>query len=224
MKSGGEDEPRVVPYGIDPRDLDPVTEPPLEDLSDAFVSNVDWAGLELAGIRLTRCYLTDVELLEADWRNVRLTECVLERVDLSSAYLRGLTMDRCELIGCRLTGAQLFDGTLTDVTFEDCRLDFAVWEEVQATGPVSWVGCTLDKASLTRCRLTKAAFSDCRMKDLELADCDLEGADLRGNDLTGINGVPSLYGARIGRDQLADITALAVRDLNLTVEAEAVSW
>lgn len=223
VEIGSGDERRVVAAGIDPRDLDPVTEPPLADLADAFVTNVDWAGLELAGVRLTRCYLTDVDLMEADWRNVRLTECVLDRVDLSSAYLRGLTMDRCELIGCRLTGAQLLDGALRDVTFEDCRLDFAVWESVVASGPVTWVGSSLSKASLTRCRLTSAAFSDCRLTDLELVDCDLEGADLRGNDLTGINGVPSLYGARISRAQLADIAALAVRDLNLAVQEDAVS-
>ncbi|GAB7049693.1 pentapeptide repeat-containing protein [Catenuloplanes indicus] len=214
----------VVAPGIDPRDLDPVSEPPLEDLTDAFVANADWAGLELAGIRLTRCYLTDVELLEADWRNVRLSQCVLDRVDLSSAYLRGLTIDRCELIGCRLTGAQLFDATLRDVTFEDCRLDFAVWEAVTANGPVAWVGSNLSKASLTRCRLTTATFTDCRLTDLELADCDLEGADLRGNDLSRINGVPSLYGARIAGAQLADIAQLAVRDLNLQVGDDDLSY
>ncbi|MDR7280396.1 pentapeptide repeat-containing protein [Catenuloplanes atrovinosus] len=220
MESREGEELDILPPGLDLHDLDRVTEPPSADLTDAHVSAADWAGLELAGVRLTRCYLTDVELLEADWRNVRLTECVLDRVDLSSAYLRGLTIERCELIGCRLTGAQLFDATLRDVTFEDCRLDFAVWEAVVAKGPVTWVGSNLSKASLTRCRLTTATFTDCRLTDLELADCDLEGADLRGNDLSRINGVPSLYGARISRVQLADIAQLAVRDLSLDVEDE----
>ena len=42
---------------LDPRDLDPVSEPPDDDdLVEADVDGAGWAGLELSGVRIARTY------------------------------------------------------------------------------------------------------------------------------------------------------------------------
>ena len=77
---------------------------------------------------------------------------------------------------------------------------------------------TLAEASLTACLWDKAVFADCRLSGVELTRCDLRGTDLRENRLNDIRGIASLRGVTIGADQLADLTAAVVNDLDLRVE------
>ena len=84
---------------LDPRDLDPVSEPPDDDdLVEADVDGAGWAGLELSGVRIASSRFTGVDLTGAGWRNVRLYGCRFERVDLSGARLSGLTVERCAFV------------------------------------------------------------------------------------------------------------------------------
>lgn len=208
---------RILTPDLDPRDLDPIAEPPDEDLTEAMVDGEAWPGLHLIGARISRCHLLGVDLREAAWRNVTLYGCRLERVDLSNARLTGVTVERCEFRGCRMTGVQLSECTLKNVTFDDCRLDYANLEKVSTRGPAAWVGCVLTDATLTACGLGSAAFDDCRTADVRLTDCDLRGADLRGAGLSGLTGLASLVGATIDAGQMLDLATLAARDLGLTV-------
>lgn len=118
-----------------------------------------------------------------------------------------------------MSGLQLNDSTLKNVLFEDCRLDYATLGAVRTSGPVGWTGCTLDHAVLTGCRLPTVAFAQCTLGTLELQDCDLRGADLRGNDLGRVPGLLSLRGVRMTDDQVAELAAVTVRELEIEVTA-----
>jgi uncharacterized protein YjbI with pentapeptide repeats len=208
---------RIPAPDLDPRDLDPVTDPPDDDLVEAKVDGASWHGLRLGGGRVSQSHLVAVDLSDAAWRNVSLYGCRLERVDLSNARLAGLRIERCAFVGCRMTGVQLVDATLKNVIFEDCRLDYANVTDSRATGPTAWIRCLLAHAVLTNCRLPATAFSECQLGDVELVDCDLRGSDLRGNDLSGVAGLASLRGAVIEPTQLTDLAVIAAKDLGLDV-------
>jgi len=210
------DQQLVVP-DLDPRDLDSHVEAPRDDLLEAAVESVNWSNVSLDGIRIRLSSFKDVTLGESAWSGVRLSGCRLERVDLSGARLSGLTIERCEFIDCRLTGLHLSDTTLTNVIFERCGLDYAILDEVRATGPVAWVDCNLNEASFTTCQLGMATLIDNSLRRLELTSCDLRGADLRQNDIRELVGLTSLGGARLSIDQLPALADLAVRDLGIEV-------
>jgi uncharacterized protein YjbI with pentapeptide repeats len=210
-------ELRILTPDIDPRDLDPVVEPPDYGLTDALAENADWRGLDLADIRLVRSRLVGVDLSDSTWRGVTVNGCELERVDLSSARLENVTFERCRFTGCRLTGVHLTDATLKNVIFDDCRLDYATLHSTRTTGPAGWRRCNLTNAALVACRLPAVAITGCRLTGLELDDCDLRGADLRGNELTDLHGLISLRGAILDRGQLPDLATIAAQDLALDV-------
>lgn len=210
-------ELRILTPALDPCDLETVVDAPDSDLRDGRVEGQAWAGLQLAGIRMSHCEIESVDLSEARWRNVTLYACRLRQVNLSGARLSALAIERCEFVACRMTGAQLTESTLKNVIFEDCRMDYAVFEAVRTTGPVGLVGSNLANAVLTNCELTTATILGCRLTDLELNGCNLRGADLRGNDLSQIHGLLSLRGAAIDEAQLVDVAAIAATDLGFKV-------
>jgi uncharacterized protein YjbI with pentapeptide repeats len=210
---------RIAVPGLDPDDLEPVTEAPDDDLTEALVEGVTWPGLELAGARFSRCRLVGAELPDGDWRRGALSGCRFERVDLSGSRFDGTAIERCEFVGCRLTGVALIDVTLKDVVFEDCRFDYANLNRVRTAGPTVWTGGTFGRAVLTGCRLGGASLSGCRLDEVELAGCDLRGTDLRGTELSGVTGLMSLAGAVLDESQLPDLAVIAVRELDVTIRA-----
>ncbi len=212
-------EARILLPDLDPADLDEVTGEPDGELVEALVEGASWTGLQLSGDRMSQSRLVGVDLSDAVWRNVVVYGCRFERVDFSSARLLGVTLERCEFAGCRMTGVNLAKGTLKNVVFEDCRLDYATLTETRTTGPVGLANCNLTNAALTRCEFTKAVLAGCRLTELELDTCDLHGADLRGNELSGILGLFSLRGATIGDDQLPSLAMIAARELELDVRS-----
>jgi len=209
---------RVVIPDVDPADLDPVTEPPDDDLVDVRADGAVWPELELRGARFWGSLFTGVDLSGVVWRNGGLANCRLERVDLSGARFTGTTIERCELVGCRLTGVAFGDVSLKNVVFEDCRFDYANLNEVRVSGPTVFSGGTFGRAVLTACRLGGAVFTGCRFEETELHDCDLRGTNLTGTDLSGLTGLTSLTGAVLDPDQLVDLATIAVRDLGITVK------
>lgn len=210
-------ELRILTPGLDRRDLDPIEEPPVDDMTEALVEGACWRGNELDAAQVRQSYLIGVDLGDAAWRAVTVQGCRFERVDLSGARLDGLTLDRCEFIGCRMTGLQLINSTIRNVIVEDCRLDYASLVRVRATGAVAITGCSLDRARLDGCTLPGAAVTNCPMAAIELVDCVLRDADLRGSDLSTLSGLASLRGAVIGAEQLAPLAEILVRELSLRV-------
>jgi uncharacterized protein YjbI with pentapeptide repeats len=208
---------KVLTPGYDPDDLDPVTEPPDDDLDEALVDGAVWPDLELRGARFCLSRLVGVEMTEADWRRGGLSGCRLERVDLTGSRLVGLALDRCEFVECRLGGVIFDDVTLKNVVFEDCQFDYSGLTKVRVAGPTVFTGSRFFKSTLTGCELRGAVFAGCRLELAGFVRCDLRDADLRGNDLSGLSGLTSLAGAIIDESQLPDLAQIAARELGVSV-------
>jgi uncharacterized protein YjbI with pentapeptide repeats len=143
---------------------------------------------------------------------------VFERVDLSSARWTEVRIERARFTGCRLSGLAWSEGSLGNVLFEDCRLDYASFRQVDVVGPVAFVNCTLTEASVVGGRWRSVAMDSCRLGGIEFDGCDLRGADLRGNPLDGVRGVGSLRGVTIAAEQVEQLAAALVVDLGITVD------
>src|SRR5262245_9641584 len=198
----------VLTPDLDPRDLEPVDQPPTgEGLLDCLVDGATWPGVELAGIECRLSQFTRVDLARSTWHECTVYGCRFDRVDLSSARLPGTAIERCEFVGCRLTGVQLSACSLKNVTFEDCRIDYANLTQVRGTGAVAVTGGTLDNSHLAHCSLPGAVITNCELGRLEFDRCDLTGADLRHCDLSQIMGIASLRGAVVTSEQVGDLAA-----------------
>jgi uncharacterized protein YjbI with pentapeptide repeats len=125
--------------------------------------------------------LVDVVVADADWAGVRGL---------------GTSLHRVELRRCRLTGTELGEATLSDVTFDECRLDVTGLRHAR-----------LERVAFRDCRMTECDFHGAALTDVLFERCDLRGAnvagariqrvELRGCDLIGLHGGEALRGARL---------------------------
>lgn len=207
----------VLLPGLEEEYLEPVTGVPDDELYEAAVDGGDWPDHRLAGGCVEGSRLTGVAARGSDWARVRLVRSVLDQCDFSTGTWTAATLDRVHVRGCRLTGLSLRDATLTNVVFEECRLDYAGFTGVSGAG-VAFVDCVLTEAVLSGCSLPGLVLEGCTLDGLVLEDCDLSGADLRGSRLAAVHGLASLRGARVDHAQLADVAQVAARELALAVD------
>jgi uncharacterized protein YjbI with pentapeptide repeats len=133
-------------------------------------------------------------LAGARLHDVHLHDCEATGADLANVELRGGALTRLTLRHCRLTGAQLLETSIRDVTFADCRLDFAVL-----------AGARLDRVVLRGCDLREASLEQAQLRDVRLEGCDLSRAmlgqarlqrvELHGCRLDGLRSIADLRGA-----------------------------
>lgn len=126
--------------------------------------------------------LVDVTVEGADWANSR--------------PVRGMAARRVALRSCRFTGSDLAEAKLSDVMFEDCRLDlvnlrFAVLERV------IFRDCRMEECDLYEASLKDILFERCQLREATLSSATLLRVELRGCDLDGLVGVESLRGSRM---------------------------
>lgn len=136
-------------------------------------------GGSITGVRAQRTRLEDL-LVDS----VTFTDC-----DLSHLRWTGGRVSRAVFTGCKLTGAAFEDSTWDNVVMEKCRLDFATFTRVRATGPVVFSKCSLVEAEFTSVDLTDAVLDDCDLTKTEFSGGQYRGLDLRGNDLSKLRGV-----------------------------------
>ena len=126
--------------------------------------------------------LIDVTVAGADWANSR--------------PVRGLEARRAELRGCRFTGAELAGARVTDVAFDDCRLDL-VNLRFAALERVVFRDCDMSECDLYEASLKDVLFERCRLREATFSSATLKRVELRGCDLAGLLGVEALRGARM---------------------------
>jgi uncharacterized protein YjbI with pentapeptide repeats len=146
----------------------------------------------LAGAHLHDVHLHDAEIVGADLANVDLRRGHLSRLVVRNA---------------RLTGAQLVEATLQDVTFVDCRLDFAVLAAAR-----------LDRVVLDGCDLTESSLEQAQLRDVRLTSCDLTRASVGQSQHTRVE----LHGCRLaGLRSIADLRGAALPYPDLVHQAPA---
>lgn len=143
-------------------------------------------------------------------RHVRMEQCDWSNTTAESASWTTTFAD-----GCKLTGTKLNRARLKDVTFRECRADFAQFQQAK-----------LERVSFENCNLKHAFFNDATMPDTVFAGCDLseadfsnatmKGCDLRRARINDIRIAPEqLKGVIVTPDQalyLAGLLGLVIRD------------
>lgn len=206
---------RVLLPSVEDAELTEMTSADPAGLRYRKVGRADWSRLNVVGASVTGSRFSGTTLRESRWEESTITGVLFEQADLSSARWEEVKVERTAFLGCQLSGFSLTGAGLGNVIFENCRLDYATFHGVRATGPVAFVNCTLTEASLSNCRLNDVVFDQCRLAGTEFDSCDLRGADLRGNPLDSIRGIASLRGVKVTADQLTDLARALPADLEL---------
>lgn len=178
-----------------------------EDLEDCVFLGESLPVLEDA-LDVRSCRFEKCDLRAADGCRISFVDCVLDHCDLSGVVLEKCTLQRVRLVGCRLTGARFSEGTLMNVAFEDCQMDY----------------CAVDKekvqhVEIKRCTVKESMWIECRWSDLVLRDCTLDGSEfartsMKGLDLSGCRfshlrvDVQALRGVRVNREQAMTLSLL----------------
>lgn len=123
-------------------------------------------------------------------------DAVASDLDLANRKARGIALVRVELRRCRLTGSELAEASLTDVTFEDCRLDLAGLRMARLERVV-FRNCRMADCDLYGATLTDVLFDGCELREATLSKATVERVELSGCDLGGLRGVEALRGARM---------------------------
>jgi uncharacterized protein YjbI with pentapeptide repeats len=191
---------KIVLPGEEPDDLDPCEGIPRDgtSITEQLVSGELWARAHLTDVKMSRSWIVSA--------------------DLGSSVLDAVTFERCVFKGCTLIGSRWDRVILKDVIFENCRFDYANLNDVKATGPVAFVGCSMTEMTVIGGQLSTVTLDNCRLTGLTIERCDLRGADLRGNDLSGLAAATPLRGVTLSESQLPSLTGLLTSELSIKVE------
>ncbi|MFD9570330.1 pentapeptide repeat-containing protein [Streptomyces sp. NPDC059982] len=186
-------------------------------VQDFAYGEADLRSLDLADAQLITGRITGVRSKRVEFEGLNLHGVEISGSDLGSARWSESKLTRVTIRDTKLMGAALDGLVLDDVLFENCKLDFATFEKVRATGPVVFAGCILTEATFTDCDLSDVVFSECTLRLTEFGAGRYRDADLRGNDLSSIRGVANLSKIRITPAQQADLAQALVADLDIDV-------
>jgi len=172
--------------------------------------------LDLAEAELLRGKIDGLRTERASITAARVDSVEFTRCDLSSLRWTGGKISRVRFDDCRLLGAR-FDGvTMEHVVFTGCKLDYSTLDQIRATGPVLFAGCSLREAGLTGCSLAGSLFDDCDLWLTSFGPGNYRGCDLRGNDLSVLAGAPHLKHVIIDQAQTMQLGESLAAELEIT--------
>lgn len=145
--------------------------------------------------------LADVEVVDLDWANERSSRLSLRRVEVRR---------------CRLTGAQLGEAVLTDVVFDDCRLDLAGLRFAKLERVV-FRDCLMSECDLYEASLEDVLFERCVLREATFTSVKVERVELRGCDLAGAHGVEALRTARMPWNDVLAAAAVFATALGIEI-------
>ncbi|WP_274911819.1 pentapeptide repeat-containing protein [Streptomyces sp. WZ-12] len=186
-------------------------------VQDFAYSDADLRSLEITDTQLITGRISGVRSKRTHFEALNLHGVEITRSDLGTISWSESKLTRVVLRDCKLMGAALDGLVLDDVLVEGCKLDFATFEKVRATGPVAFVNCVLSEATFTDCDLTDVVFSECTLRLTEFEAGRYRGTDLRGNTLATIRGLANLKKVRIDPGQEADLAQALVAELDITL-------
>ena len=181
----------------------------------------------LSGQQFEQIALQACDLSGRDARDLRLDNVRLHETDLSELEARGFTLRdgvvtngtwsniqaiegafvRVEAVGVRATGANFSEATLSDVLFSNCRLDLALFRFAKLDRVV-FDGCRIEDADFYGATFTSVVFEHCFLTNADFDRATFRRCEVRGGDLSGLRGVESLRGVRMGSPEVMQIAPL----------------
>lgn len=184
-------------------------------LSEFQVAEGSPRSLELVDRRLDTGRISGLRVEYAVFDDMRVEAVDFARCDLSQAVFRGGRWTRVRFTDCKILSGRFDGSVLEDVVFDRCKLDYTVFRDVTAKGPVVFRDCSLEEAWFSGSTLAKAAFDECRMRLTSFERSSCQGMDLRGNELSEIRGINTLAGALVDPVQTIQLGRALVGDIGL---------
>lgn len=172
-----------------------------------------------------------------DARNARFAECAFRAVTLDAGHLSWTRVEDSWLHGVRFTGTELTDSAWIDteitegafsgvegsgadlrrVTFHNCKLDSVNLRGARLT-KVDFVDCVLRHVDVGGATLTEVRFPGTEIVDLMARDARMKKVDFRDARSLGMaDGVGSLTGATVSREQLLELAPAFAASIGLAV-------
>ena len=183
---------------------------------NAHVIGADFSRVAAAHVEVLAARLERVDLAGAQLSGVVVRDAVIDRGDWSNIVAYQAHLTRSMLHGVRLTGAQIIDSGLSDVVFEDAKLDLAVFRSSRMRR-VEFRGCNLARADFANASIGGATFIDCDLAGAQFSQAKAEGARFSHCHLDGIGGVTSLRGASMSNDDLVLLTRVFAKALGIEI-------
>ncbi|MBD0671302.1 pentapeptide repeat-containing protein [Streptomyces sp. CBMA156] len=195
-----------------------ITSPPRpgSTVTEFRYTDQDIRALDLTEADLRNGIVHNVTAQRTTIENVRFSSVRITVSDLGSLRLSGSKASRTLFRDCRLMGAAITGAVLDNVLFENCRLDYAIFDQVRASGPLVFDRCVLTEATFTGCDLTGAVMRDCVLQATVLGAGTYKDLDLSDNDLSTVRGIAHLREAVISRTQQHQLTDALLAELNVT--------
>lgn len=168
--------------------------------------------------RIEDCELDGAVMAGSRLRSVTMIDVVARRVDASNADWRGARLRRVVFEACRMTGLNLAEADGEEVTFRDCKLDFATFQLGRLRG-AAFEGCVLDEATFSAATLIDVRFAGSQLRRVELDGVRMTRVDLRGAEIEDPRcRVTDLRGAIVDPVQLVGLAPILADGLGIAVE------
>ena len=145
-----------------------------------------------------------------------LVDTVVENVDWANHRSPRWQARRVQLRRCRLTGAELGEAALSDVTFEECRLDL-VGLRLAKLERVVFRDCRMGECDFYEASLKDILFERCELRQANFTSVKIQRVELRGCGLAGLGGVEALRTVRMPWDDVLENAALFASALGLEI-------
>lgn len=164
---------------------------------------------------LEHSILDSIMVIEANADAMIVRHVRMERCDWSNSSIESASWTTTFVEGSKLTGAKLNRATLKDVTFRECRADFAQFQQAKLVR-VIFENCNLKHAYFNDATMPKTVFSGCDLSEADFSHAKMKGCDLRRSRIDGIRIAPEqLASVIVTPDQalyLAGLLGLDIRD------------
>jgi uncharacterized protein YjbI with pentapeptide repeats len=138
--------------------------------------------------------MVDADLSGRTIKGLKLTDVAIERGNFANLVAPEPSLRRVTVAGARMTGVQWTRGSITDVSFRDCRIDLATFAGTTFER-VTFEGCMLQQAEFREALLRSVRFEHCDLTEADLTGLRIDGCELRSCTLDGLAGAERLRGA-----------------------------
>jgi uncharacterized protein YjbI with pentapeptide repeats len=193
---------------------------PVDSLGDS-VSGFEFGAASVRALDVGNVRLADGRIRAVRAERGSMTAVVVRSVEFTGCELGGLRwaggkISRTRFDACKLLGTRFENVTMDHVVFTGCKLDFAMFDQVRAIGPVIFDHCSLREAEFTGCVLAGALFDGCDLALAGFGPGRYRGCDLRGNDLSAVTGAHYLKRVIIDRAQLLQLAEALAAELDVS--------
>ncbi|MDF3292267.1 pentapeptide repeat-containing protein [Streptomyces silvisoli] len=185
-------------------------------VQDFHYADADLRELDLSNAQLLSGRVTGLRAQRTRLHDVRVASVEFDSSDFGPMQWTDSKLSRVVFRNCKLMGAALSSITAENVLLDNCKLDYATFNDLRATGPLVFSKCVLSEATFTNCDLSRTVFDDCTLRLTEFARGKYQGCDLRGNDLATLRGVAELRKVIIDRSQQAQLAEALTAELDVT--------